>query len=102
MSEASLTMESIEQLHALFGDLDCNVNTIQKAFGVTVFSRGSDVKITGADENSVNAAKRCLESLSKMYFKGDLDGVFEKMQALADAAPEGVRAEMEVNPSSLF
>ena len=71
MSEASLTMESIEQLHALFGDLDCNVNTIQKAFGVTVFSRGSDVKITGADENSVNAAKRCLESLSKMYFKGD-------------------------------
>ena len=38
MSEASLTMESIEQLHALFGDLDCNVNTIQKAFGVTVFS----------------------------------------------------------------
>lgn len=71
MSEASLTMESIEQLHALFGDLDCNVNTIQKAFGVTVFSRGSDVKITGADENSVNAAKRCLESLSKMYFKDD-------------------------------
>ena len=38
----------------------------------------------------------------KMYFKGDLDGVFEKMQALADAAPESVRAEMEVNPSSLF
>ena len=38
---------------------------------MTVFSRGSDVKITGADENSVNAAKRCLESLSKMYFKGD-------------------------------
>lgn len=29
------------------------------------------MKITGADENSVNAAKRCLESLSKMYFKGD-------------------------------
>ena len=57
MSEASLTMESIEQLHALFGDLDCNVNTIQKAFGVTVFSRGSDVKITGADENSADAVK---------------------------------------------
>ncbi len=71
MSEVSLTMESIEQLHALFGDLDCNVNTIQKAFGVTIFSRGSDVKITGQDDSSVNGAKRCLESLSKMYFKGD-------------------------------
>ncbi len=71
MSEVSLTMESIEQLHALFGDLDCNVNTIQKAFGVTIFSRGSDIKITGQDDSSVNGAKRCLESLSKMYFKGD-------------------------------
>lgn len=71
MSEVSLTMENMEQLHALFGDLDCNVNTIQKAFGVTVFSRGSDIKISGADENSVNGARRCIEALSKMYFKGD-------------------------------
>lgn len=71
MSEASLTMESLEQLHALFGDFDSNVNLIQKAFGVTIFSRGSDVKITGEDEQSVNAAKRCIETLSKMYFKGD-------------------------------
>ena len=102
MSEASLTMESIEQLHALFGDLDCNVNTIQKAFGVTVFSRGSDVKITGADENSVNAAKRCLESLSKMYFKGDLDATAAFMQSLADEPREGIRAEMEVNPANMY
>ena len=71
MSEASLTMDSIEQTHALFGDLDCNVNTIQKAFGVTIFSRGSDVKITGTDENAVDSARRCLESLSRMFRKGD-------------------------------
>ncbi len=71
MSEASLTMESLEQLHALFGDFDSNVNLIQKAFGVTIFSRGSDVKITGENEQSVNAAKRCVEALSKLYFKGE-------------------------------
>ncbi|MGN1341062.1 MAG: PhoH family protein [Oscillospiraceae bacterium] len=71
MSEAQITMENLEQLHALFGDFDSNVNLIQKAFGVTVFSRGSDIKITGESESSVSAAKRCIEALSKMYFKGD-------------------------------
>ena len=38
----------------------------------------------------------------KMYFKGDLSGATRRMQALADEAPAGVRAELEVNPSNLF
>lgn len=38
----------------------------------------------------------------KMYFKGDLTAACEKMQALADAAPEGVRAELEVNPVNMY
>lgn len=71
MSETSLTMDSMEQLHALFGDFDCNTDTIQKAFGVTIFSRGGDIKISGGDDESVDRAKRCLQTLSKMYFKGD-------------------------------
>ncbi len=40
--------------------------------------------------------------LLKLYFKADLDAVEARMQALADAAPEGVRAELEVNPNNLF
>lgn len=40
--------------------------------------------------------------LLKLYFKADLDAIEAKMQALADAAPEGVRAELEVNPNNLF
>lgn len=71
MSETSITMESMEQLHSLFGDFDCNVNIIQKAFGVTVFSRGSEIKINGNDVGAVDNARRCIEALSKMYFKGD-------------------------------
>lgn len=71
MSDISLTMENLEQLHALFGDLDSNINLIQKAFGVTIFSRGSDVKITGGEDGAAERAARCLEALSKMYFKGD-------------------------------
>ncbi len=38
----------------------------------------------------------------KMYFKADMEAVAGRMQALADAAPEGVRAELEINPSNLF
>ena len=38
----------------------------------------------------------------KMYFKGDLNAACARMQALAGDAPEGVRAELEVNPVNLF
>ena len=40
--------------------------------------------------------------LLKLYFKADMDAVAERMQALADAAPEGVRAEMEINPNNMI
>ena len=40
--------------------------------------------------------------LLKLYFKADMVAVEARMQALADAAPEGVRAELEVNPNNLF
>lgn len=94
MSEVSLTMESLEQLHALFGDFDSNVNIIQKAFGVTVFSRGSDVKITGESETSVDSAKRCIEALSKMYFKGDSINE-QNVRYVISMVNDGTEAEAE-------
>jgi primosomal protein N' len=38
----------------------------------------------------------------KMYFKGDLNAACEQMQEMSDAAPNGVRAELEVNPVNLY
>ena len=38
----------------------------------------------------------------KMYHKGDFDAACAWMQALSDAAPAGVRAELEVNPVNMF
>ncbi len=38
----------------------------------------------------------------KLYFKGDMDAACRELQALADAAPEGVRAELEMNPANLY
>ncbi len=70
MAEITINMESMEQLHAVFGDFDSNVNLIQKAFGVTIFSRGSDIKITG-EEPAIQRAEKAMQSLSKLYFKGE-------------------------------
>ncbi len=70
MAEITVNMESMEQLHAVFGDFDSNVSALQKAFGVTIFSRGSDVKISG-DEPAVGRAQRAMDALSKLYFKGE-------------------------------
>ena len=38
----------------------------------------------------------------KMYFKGDVEAVTAEMRACADDAPEGVRAELEINPVSMI
>ena len=38
----------------------------------------------------------------KVYFKADIDRLTACMQSLADAAPEGVRAELEINPTNMF
>ena len=70
MAETTFNMESMEQLHAVFGDFDSNINMIQKAFDVTIFSRGSDVKISG-DEKNIKSAEKAMQSLSKLYFKGE-------------------------------
>ena len=39
--------------------------------------------------------------LAKLHFKTDIDAVTARMQALADAAPPNVRAELEINPNNL-
>ena len=38
----------------------------------------------------------------KMYFKGDLNAACAKMQSMAASAPEGVRAELEINPVNMY
>ncbi len=70
MAEITVNMESMEQLHAVFGDFDSNISMLQKAFNVTIFSRGSDVKITG-EQRDTEKAQRAMDSLSKLYFKGE-------------------------------
>ena len=67
MAEKVVSVNTIEQVQALFGKYDENVNMLQKQYGVSILGRGGDIKITGADENVENAKKaiEILLSLSR-------------------------------------
>ena len=47
----------MEQAVSLFGSFDENILLIQKAFGVDVISRGSDIKVNGEPESVSKAVK---------------------------------------------
>lgn len=93
MAEATLNMDSMEQLHTVFGDLDSNVNLIQKAFGVTIFSRGTDVKITG-EEAAVKCGEKAMQSLSKLFFKGEAINE-QSVRYVISMVNDGTESEVE-------
>ncbi|MGN0596868.1 MAG: PhoH family protein [Ruminiclostridium sp.] len=70
MAEKSITLNRMEHISSIFGDFDENINILQKEYGVVIFSRGTDIKITGADEN-VSRAASAVESLIKLLDKGE-------------------------------
>ena len=97
MAEITINMESMEQLHAVFGDLDSNVNLIQKAFGVTIYSRGSDIKISG-EEPAIFRAEKAMQSLSKLYFKGEALNE-QSVRYVISMVNEGTENEVETMSS---
>lgn len=65
--------------------------------------RGDAVQLRAAEAPiSLLRGEHRWQLFLKMYFKGDLNAACARMQELADAAPEGVRAELEVNPANLY
>lgn len=70
MAEKSITLNRMEHISSIFGDFDENINILQKEYGVVIFSRGTDIKITGAEEN-VSRAASAVESLIKLLDKGE-------------------------------
>lgn len=67
MADLSITMDDLERVRAVFGEFDRNINLIQKAFSVTIISRGSEVKITGDSDAALSKARKVLETLSGTY-----------------------------------
>ncbi len=70
MAEKNIHVEKIEHIPNIFGNYDENINIIQRHYNVAVFSRGNDIKLTGADEN-VEYALKAIESLIVLSAKGE-------------------------------
>ena len=97
MFEQIINVDRMEQAVSLFGSFDENIKLIEKEFGVSVVSRGSELKVVGEAENvqkgirAVNGLLTLInrgESLSDQnvryviaLVKEDNDGELEKMTA---------------------
>ncbi len=70
MADKIINVNDTEQIINLFGPYDENINLIQRQYGVVVISRGTDIKISGNEEN-VNKACQAIESLMKISGTGE-------------------------------
>ena len=71
MTEQLITFDAMEQVVALFGSFDENVRLIEREFGVSIVSRGSELKVMGEAEN-VAQATRAINSLLVLINKGEI------------------------------
>ena len=70
MADKIINVENTEQIQNLFGPYDENINVLQRQYGVVVISRGTEIKVSGSEEN-VNNACEAIESLMKISNTGE-------------------------------
>ncbi len=70
MAEQIITLDELEHAVALFGAFDENVQMIEHEYGVSVISRGSDLKIIG-DAQQVDKAVRAVNAMLVLISKGE-------------------------------
>ncbi len=58
MEEAVLELDSVDTALAVFGNCDANIRLLEQEFGVTAVCRGTQVKLTGGEEDVRRAAAR--------------------------------------------
>lgn len=70
MAEKTVSVQNTEQIWALFGNYDENINTIQRQYNVVILSRGGDIKVTGEPHN-VDKAVSTIQTLLDMVNRGE-------------------------------
>jgi phosphate starvation-inducible PhoH-like protein len=70
ITEKNLEIDGIEQVINVFGSFDENVKIIEDTFNVKIINRGTELKIIGEDQNTVNAEK-VLKNLLERSAQGD-------------------------------
>lgn len=93
MAELIWNAANPDEIAAVFGSYDSNLNLIQKQFQVVIVNRGTGVKITGSEEN-IRKAAEAMDVLLENSRKGN--GINEQsvryvVSMVADDAAEEVR-----------
>lgn len=70
MTERNIRLDSMDETLAFFGDYDENINLIQRQYGVVILCRGTDILISGEQEN-VDKAVECIDSLIGLIKRGE-------------------------------
>ena len=70
MIEQVINIDRMEHAVSLFGSFDENILLIEKEFGVSVLSRGSELKIKG-DAEKVMLAEKAVKGLLTLVNKGE-------------------------------
>ena len=86
--EKVLEISDIGKIISIFGEFDKNINVIKKEFDVTVLSRDSMIKISGAQDN-VLRAENVIMSLVKLLDSGE-PITDQSLSYAIDMAREGV------------
>ena len=68
--EQTIQVEQTELLMAVFGAFDENIKLIERELGVSVVSRGTELKISGG-EGDVEIAARTIGALTSMAGRGE-------------------------------
>ncbi len=89
----SFVVEDAGSLMPLFGLNDENIDLIKKELGISLFTHGGEITLTG-DENSVDAALVTLEKLTQIIRRGDSIDKTRILYAI-DLAREGNAERIE-------
>lgn len=68
--ERTITAKTIDEVSIIFGNLDSNLKIIENKLGVKIIYRGTDIKITGFDDN-VDKCQKVIESLFAFCKSGE-------------------------------
>ncbi len=71
MAEKRIQFDNFDLMPGLFGSFDTNIRILEEEYGVTAVNRGGELKLTGDDEASVEAAARAVEGLLVLLNKGE-------------------------------
>ena len=70
VTEQLVDIERMENAVALFGSFDENIKEIEKAYGVGILCRGTQIKISG-DPEKVSLAGKAVQSLLSLISRGE-------------------------------